>query len=57
MRELTDMELDAVMRELTDMELDAVSGGHGNIQIDVNILTTGSFNVNTVQQSNTSSIC
>jgi hypothetical protein len=62
MRELTDMELDAMsgaMRELTDMELDAVSGGDsGNthVGVDVNILSFGSFNFNTAQQSNTSII-
>jgi hypothetical protein len=49
------------MRELTDMELDAVSGGDTLFQSSiqcVSILITGSFNVNfvqQVQQSNTSS--
>jgi hypothetical protein len=62
------------MRELTDMELDAVGGGFFNanngseaifavvvqrnraIQVGVNAFTVGSFNVNAATQSNTSSI-
>ena len=63
------------MRELTDMELDAVGGGFFNatgdgskailavvvqrnraIQVGVNVGTVGSFNVNAATQSNTSSI-
>jgi hypothetical protein len=66
------------MRELTDLELDAVGGGflnaNGNggtggtailavvlqrnsaIQVGVNVGTAASFNVNSAQQSNSSSI-
>jgi hypothetical protein len=66
------------MRELTDMELDAVGGGflnaNGNggtggkailavvlqrnraIQVGVNVITAASFNVNAATQANSSSI-
>jgi len=63
------------MRELTDMELDAVGGGIFNangagskailavvlqrnraIQVGVNVITAGSFNVNAATQANASTI-